>query len=133
MTKLLAQAFARRDSLGVAVGVAAGLAVFYAVSAIVANILSPLIAVFIGRSNFELNAFDIGAVEFRYGTVIEYLLTLLLVVGVGYRCLAIGGYRFEVADQPRVCRECAMNIPQAARICPFCATTVVQSDGRGVN
>ncbi|MGN6663281.1 MAG: MscL family protein [Solirubrobacterales bacterium] len=68
----------------VAVGIAVGLAAFDFLQAVVAGLVTPVIAIFVGDSHFELNSFTIEGSEFSYGAVIQDGLTLLLVSAVAY-------------------------------------------------
>ncbi len=102
---------------------AVGVAAFYAVEAIVTGLLFPIIAIFIGDSEFDLNSFSISTVEFKYGIVIEYLALFAVIAGIAIWVFARRARR----DVPamRSCPECAMSIPTAARRCPHCTAVLV--------
>lgn len=71
------------ESSGIAViagGVALGMAVWNLARALVEDIVTPLIAAFIGESHFQFNVFTLGGSEFRYGYVIEAVLAVAVVV-----------------------------------------------------
>jgi large-conductance mechanosensitive channel len=64
----------------IAGGVALGMAVWNLASALAGGLLTPLVAVFIGGSRFQLISFTLWDSEFPYGLVIEALLALIVVV-----------------------------------------------------
>ena len=114
----------RGDALGIAVGVATGIAVFYLVSGVVFDLIGPLIAIFVGNSQFELNSFSIQGSEFRYGGVIGNLIAFLLIAAVGYFVMTVGGDDDGQAESTdvRPCPECTRRVPAAAKRCPYCTS-----------
>jgi large-conductance mechanosensitive channel len=64
----------------IAGGVALGMAVWNLASTLVGGLLTPLIAAFIGESQFQFNSFTLRGSEFPYGLVIESLLAVVVVV-----------------------------------------------------
>lgn len=129
----LGTVLSRRDPLGVAVAVAIGIGAFYLVQAIVSALIAPLIAVFIGDSHFELNEFTINGVEFRYGIVIEYVLSFVAILGLSCVVLSTGGKESgrDGPESGRGCPECTMSIPSEATRCPHCTARVPSSEGDG--
>jgi len=113
----------RCDLIAIVIGLVMAFATFYLVQAIVAGLIAPLIAVFVGASNFGSNAFTIGASEFRYGAVLEAVITFAVAL------VAKGRSQGSTVDaaRSRACPECTSSISIAARRCPYC-TAVVQHD-----
>jgi len=105
-----------------------GLASFYLLQVVVAYLIAPLIAVFIGDSHFELNAFTINTVEFRYGAVVEAAMTAVLALAVTSFVLTARQRWYESghadAIGSRACPECTREISTAAKRCPYCTSTV---------
>jgi large conductance mechanosensitive channel len=119
---------ARNEPTGVAAGIVVGLAAFYLIQAVVDGLIAPLIAVFIGEPRFELNSFTINGSEFRYGAVIEAVITVVLALAVTAAVLSVRQRRDDpahaaVADV-RACPECTRTISVAAKRCPYCTAAV---------
>jgi large conductance mechanosensitive channel len=110
------------EPTGVAAAVVIGLAMFYLINAVVADLLAPLISVFIGDPRFELNSFTISTSEFRYGPVIEAVITVVLAAAAVSLILA-ARQRRRAADS-QTCPECASEISIAAKRCPRCTAAV---------
>jgi large conductance mechanosensitive channel len=124
----LRKLLARNEPISVAVGIVIGLASFYLIQAVVAYLIAPLIAVFIGDSLFELNAFTVNTSEFRYGAVIEAAMTFALVLAVTSLAFAAVQRRYGAnrtgASNSRACPECTREISIVAKRCPYCTAPV---------
>ena len=128
MLKELKEVILRSDAIAVAAGLVMAFATFYLVQAVVAYVIAPLIAVFVGDPVFEANSFSIGGSEFRYGAVIEAVITFALAATVVY--LVLVPYRRHrgepgVAAKLRACPECTTSISVAAKRCPYCTAVVL--------
>ncbi|HEU4736169.1 MAG TPA: MscL family protein [Solirubrobacterales bacterium] len=124
----------RSDLITIAAGLLMALAVFALAQAVVAGLIAPLIAIFFGDDLFfSASAFTIHGSEFRYGVVIEAVLTFALAAAAVYFLLVSPrGHRWataEVAEKARACPECTSSISVAAKRCPHC--TAVLSMGEG--
>jgi large conductance mechanosensitive channel len=121
----------RSDLITIVVGLVMALATFYLVEAVVAALVGPLIAIFVGRSDFGSNAFTISGSDFRYGAVVEAAITFVLAAVAVYLLLVVPYRRYQggkgVATRTGVCPECTSSISVAAKRCPHC-TAVVQPD-----
>jgi large conductance mechanosensitive channel len=119
---------ARNEPTGVAAGIVVGLAAFYLIQAVVDGLIAPLIAVFIGEPRFELNSFTISGSEFRYGAVIEAVMTVVLALAVTAVVLSVRQRRDDPAhaavEGVRACPECTSRISIAAKRCPYCTAAV---------
>ena len=105
-------------------------AVFAAlVKAFIADLITPIIALIVGKPNFAALSFTINSSHFRYGDFINYLITFLTTAAVVFffvfkpydRLMTRG-----VTDQPTVreCPECTLNIPIRATRCPECTAEI---------
>lgn len=124
----LRKLLARNEPTSFAAGIAIGLALFYLIQSVVAYMIAPLISVFIGDSQFELNAFTIDASEFRYGAVIEAAITFALVLAVTLFALTAVQRQYGasrgIAVGRRACPECTREISISAKRCPYCTAPV---------
>lgn len=94
------------DLLRLSGAIAIALAFFYFVVSLVQGLVGPMIAVFVGESRLELNAFTIGSSEFSYGAVIQAGLVLGLVSVFAWMILR---HRSPGADKgTRACPECTV-------------------------
>ena len=110
----------------VAAGVLFGLVAFEVISSLVNDLLAPLIAVFIGGSRFELNAFVIEGSEFRYGQFLEAVL-MATIAGMGLIWLFStygAGWWQKVSPlaNARECPECTSQVSVKASRCPYCTS-----------
>ncbi len=105
-------------------------AVFAAlVKAFISDLITPIIALIIGKPNFANLSFTINSSHFRYGDFINYLVTFLVTAAVvfffifkPYDTLMTR----RVKDEPTVkeCPECTLNIPIEAKRCPECTAVL---------
>lgn len=121
----------RGSAVDLAVGVVIGAAFNEVVQLLVKNILTPLVSI-PGKVNFASYSFSIRGHGFKYGEVVNAVISLLLV--------AVAVFFFVVrpmnklrerrkAGEPepettRDCPECLSKIPAAAKRCAFCTSTV---------
>jgi len=64
----------------IAGGVALGMAIWNLAGALVGDLLTPLIAAFIGENQFQFNTFTLRGSQFPYALLIEALLIVVVVV-----------------------------------------------------
>ena len=120
----------RGSVIELAVAVVIGTAFTAVVTAVVADLITPLIAAIVGRPNFSSLVFTVHHSRFLYGSVINALLTFLIVAAVIYYLivapLAKISARFtkQAAVTTRDCPECLSTIPIAATRCMYCTTQV---------
>ncbi|HUY08746.1 MAG TPA: large conductance mechanosensitive channel protein MscL [Candidatus Dormibacteraeota bacterium] len=100
------------------------------VTALVADLFTPLIAAIIGQPNFGSLFFTINHSKFLYGSVINAVITFVLVAAVLYFVVVVP-YQAMVArtqkqqdPTTKACPECLSEIPLKASRCAFC--TAVQ-------
>ncbi len=122
----------RGNVVDLAVAVVIGAAFGAVVNAVVEDLITPLIAAIGGEPNFDRLAFTVNGSEFRYGDLINKVLTFVLVAAVVFFAVVkplnavMARLRPErPVDRPtRECPECLSDIPQAARRCAFCTAEV---------
>ena len=122
----------RGNAVDLAVGVVIGAAFGTVVDSIVKGILTPFISI-PGKTNFDSLHFKIGGGVFRYGLVINAIISLLL-IGAAVFFLVVRPLnhleerraRLQPEELPatRPCPECLSEIPRDARRCAHCTSEV---------
>jgi large conductance mechanosensitive channel len=123
------KAFLMRGNLvQIAVAFVMGVAFAAVVQSLVAGIFTPLIAAIIGKPNFAGLFFTVNHSKFLYGTVVNALITFVLiavvvyfVVIVPYEALVARTQR-QTASTTKQCPECLSEIPVMASRCAFCTS-----------
>jgi large conductance mechanosensitive channel len=123
------KAFLMRGNLvQMAVAFVMGVAFAAVVQSLVAGLFTPLIAAIIGKPNFAGLFFTVNHSKFFYGTVVNALVTFVLVAVVLY-FVVIAPYEALVARTQRQtarttkeCPECLSEIPLKASRCAFCTS-----------
>lgn len=111
-----------------AVAFVMGVAFATVVQSLVVGLFTPLIAAIIGKPNFADLFFTLNHSKFFYGTVVNALLTFVLVavvlyfaVIVPYEALVARAQR-QTARTTKQCPECLSEIPTKASRCAFCTS-----------
>jgi large conductance mechanosensitive channel len=119
----------RGNVVDLAVAVVIGTAFGVVIAAIVKDLLTPLIAAIVGKPDFSNLTFTVNNSTFRYGDVINAVITFLGVAAAVYFIVVMPMARLQrLRSQPpveattRPCPECLSDIPKAARRCAFCTT-----------
>jgi large conductance mechanosensitive channel len=95
------------------------------VKAFIGDLITPIIALIIGKPDFGQLYFTIHHSKFMYGDFINYLITFLTTAAVVF-FFVFKPYDTLVTrratDEPTVkeCPECTLNIPIKATRCPEC-------------
>lgn len=121
----------RGNVVELATAVVIGTAFGAVVSSFVENLLTPLIAI-PGEANFDDRMFTIGGSEFKYGLVLNALISFLLVAGAVFFFVVkpvntfMARYKTEpeVASTTKKCNWCLSSVPAAAIVCAFCTREV---------
>ena len=118
----------RGNAVDLAVGVVMGAAFGAVVNSIVNGILTPFIAI-PGKTDFADLQFKIGGGVFKYGTVINAIISLIL-IGAAVFFLVVRPLNHleerrkrtepEAESPTRPCPECLSDIPREARRCAHC-------------
>ena len=128
MIKGFKQFLLRGNVLDLAIAVVIGGAFLALVKSFVDNLLMPLVAAIFGKPNFQDLTFTINGAVFRYGQVINDIITFVLVAAAVYFVVVmpVNAIRERQArgEDPDVkaCPECLSEIPAGARRCAFCTS-----------
>lgn len=117
------------DLITVAVGLVMALATFAVVEALVAGLITPIVAAIFGEPSFDELSFTINSSVFKYGAVIDAVITFLATAAAVYFFVVTPYKAYQeargVSPKTRACPECATSISVAARRCPNCTATVL--------
>jgi large conductance mechanosensitive channel len=99
------------------------------VKAFIADLITPIIALIVGKPNFEDLSFSINSSHFLYGDFINYAITFLTTAAVVFFFVFKPYDRLvtqRVKQDPTVkeCPECTLNIPIKATRCPECTADI---------
>jgi large conductance mechanosensitive channel len=122
----------RGNVVDLAVGIVIGAAFSRIVTTVVAGLVTPLIAAVGGEHDFANLAFTINGSQFRYGLIVNAVISFLVVATVVFFFVVrpvntlMGRFRTEpdVTEPVRPCPECLSEIPKRARRCAFCTAEV---------
>jgi large conductance mechanosensitive channel len=122
----------RGNVVDLAVGIVIGAAFSRIVTTVVAGLVTPLIAAVGGEHDFANLAFTINGSQFRYGLIVNAVISFLVVATVVFFFVVrpvntlMGRFRTEpdVTEPVRPCPECLSEIPKRARRCAFCTADV---------
>jgi large conductance mechanosensitive channel len=120
----------RGNVVDLAVAVVIGVAFAAVVSAVVKDLLTPLIAAIVGKPDFSNLTFTIHNSTFRYGDVINAIITFLGVAAAVYFFVVLPIERIQARrrqpeqETTRACPECLSMIPLEARRCAFCTERI---------
>jgi large conductance mechanosensitive channel len=98
------------------------------VKAFIGDLITPIIALIVGKPNFEDLSFTINSSHFLYGDFINYLISFLSVAAAVFFFVVqpvnalMRRHKTEpdVESETRPCTECLSDIPKLARRCAFC-------------
>ena len=121
----------RGNVVDLAVGVVIGAAFAAVVTALVEGIFTPLLAI-PGETNFGELSFTIGGGEFRYGEVINAVITFLVIAAAVFflvvkpvnALMARRKTEPDVESTTKDCPHCLSSIPVGASVCAFCTRDV---------
>ena len=129
----------RGNVIDLAIGVAIGAAFTAVIASFTTNLLTPLLAIPGDSASFADLDFTISGSTFRYGAVIDSIISFVLVAAVLFffvvrpvnHLMAKRKTEPDVEATTRECPECMSSIPVAASRCMFCTTQVVPGAPRG--
>jgi large conductance mechanosensitive channel len=132
LVKDFRQFLLRGNVVDLAVGIVIGAAFSRIVTTVVAGLVTPLIAAIGGEHDFANLAFTINGSQFRYGLIVNAVISFLVVATVVFFFVVrpvntlMGRFRTEpdVTEPVRPCPECLSEIPKRARRCAFCTADV---------
>lgn len=122
----------RGNVMDLAVAVIIGAAFTAIVTALTQNIISPLIAAFVGKPNFDYLVWNVHGGVVKYGTFVTAVIDFLILAGVVYFFLVLPTqyllkkFSPEKAEPPttKACPQCKSDIPIDATRCKFCTQPV---------
>ena len=122
----------RGNVVDLAIAVAIGAAFTAVVTSFTENLLTPLLAIPGDAASFAELDFTISGSTFRYGAVIDAIISFLIIAAVLFflvvkpvnALMARRRTEPEVESTTRECPECLSSIPRAARRCAFCTAEV---------
>jgi large conductance mechanosensitive channel len=96
----------------------------------VRDLLTPIIALIVGKPNFSNLSFSVNSSHFLYGDFINYLISFVTIAAAVFFFvvqpvnLLMRRRRTEpdVESETRPCTECLSAIPREARRCAFCTS-----------
>lgn len=124
----------RGNVVDMAVGVVVGAAFATVVGAFTKDLLTPLIAALVGKSDFSAIVFTVNGSVFALGDFINALVAFLLVAAAVYFFVVVPVNalvsRMRKAPAPadpttKKCPECLSEIPIDARRCAHCSQPVI--------
>lgn len=122
----------RGNVVDLAVAVVVGTAFTAVVKALVTDIVTPLIAAIFGQPNFENLTFTINGSVFKYGDLLNNLITFVSIAAVVFFLVvaplnALLARRAKEDPTTKECPECASAIPVRASRCPMCTSPVPEA------
>jgi large conductance mechanosensitive channel len=95
------------------------------VKAFIADLITPIIALIVGKPNFENLYFTVNSSRFMYGDFINYAVTFLTTAAVVFFVIfkpydSLMTRRVKADPTVKECPECTLNIPINASRCPEC-------------
>ena len=97
--------------------------------ALVDGLITPIVAAIFGEPDFSSLSFTINHSQFRYGLVIDAVLTFLATAAAVYFLVIVPYKAYQeakgVSAKTRPCPECTTSISVAAKRCPHCTATVL--------
>jgi large conductance mechanosensitive channel len=124
----------RGNVVDLAVGVVIGAAFGAVVTSFTKDLLTPLIAVVVGKPDFSSMAFTINGSKLMVGSFLNALISFLLVAAAVYFAVVLpvnalmDRFKKPLPSAPpstKKCGECTLEIPLEARRCPHCTAAVV--------
>jgi large conductance mechanosensitive channel len=123
----------RGNVIDLAIGVAIGAAFGAVITSFTANLLTPLLAIPGDKASFSDLNFKVSGSVFRYGAVIDALISFVLVAAVLFFLVVRPVNKLmerrrtepDVESKTRDCPECLSAIPVGAKRCAFCTASLV--------
>lgn len=120
----------RGNLVELAVAFIIGAAFAALVKAFIADLITPIVAMIVGKPNFADLHFTINSSTFSYGDFLNYLITFITTAAVVF-FFVIRPYNTLMArrakDDPdtKECPECTSAIPVKAKRCPQCTAQLL--------
>ena len=122
----------RGNVIDLAIGVAIGAAFTAIVTSVTTGLITPLLAIPGDKASFAEYSFTIGGSRFLYGSVIDAIISFLIVAAVLFFLVVVPVNKLmqrnktepDVESTTKDCPECMSSIPAGARRCAFCTAVV---------
>lgn len=129
----------RGNVVDLAVAVVIGAAFGAVVTALVRDLLTPIIALIIGKPDFSKLSFTVNSSHFLYGDFINYTISFIAIAAAVFFFVVqpinalMRRHKTEpdVESETRPCTECLSEIPVQARRCAFCTSPQGQAATAG--
>ena len=118
----------RGNLVDLAIGFVIGAAFTALIQALVKGLITPLLAALAGQPNFSALYFTLNHSRFLYGSVVNALLSFVLVAAVLYFLVVVPFESLLARLRPaavaltKTCPECLSAIPVEARRCAYCTS-----------
>jgi large conductance mechanosensitive channel len=123
----------RGSVVDLAVAVVIGTAFAAVVKALVADLLTPIIALIVGKPSFQDLSFTLNKSHFLYGDFVNNVITFLSIAAAVFFFVVAPVNRLmarPAREDPdtKECPECTSVIPLRARRCPECTAQIAAAD-----
>jgi large conductance mechanosensitive channel len=118
----------RGNVVDLAIAVVVGTAFGAVITALVRDLITPIIALIVGKPNFSSLSFTINSSHFLYGDFLNYLISFVSVAAAVFffvvqpvnALMRRRKTQPDVESETRPCPECLSDVPRQARRCAFC-------------
>jgi large conductance mechanosensitive channel len=122
----------RGNVVDLAVAVVVGTAFAAVVKALVADLLTPIIALIIGKPSFQNLSFTVNSSHFLYGDFVNNVVTFVSIAAAVFFFVVapvnhLMARRAKEDPDTKECPECTSVIPIRARRCPQCTAQIATS------
>ena len=123
----------RGNVVDLAVAVVVGTAFAALVKALVADLLTPIIALIVGKPSFQDLSFTLNKSHFLYGDFVNNVITFASIAAAVFFFVvapvnSLMARRAREDPDTKECPQCTSAIPLRARRCPQCTAQIAAAD-----
>jgi len=123
----------RGNVVDLAVAVVIGTAFAAVVKALVADLLTPIIALIVGKPSFQDLSFTLNKSHFLYGDFVNNVITFASIAAAVFFFVvapvnSLMARRAREDPDTKECPQCTSAIPLRARRCPQCTAQIAAAD-----